>query len=142
MGYIVGNAGLLLTIGLFSLGYIVGFCTTLSQAILATNDRNMKGGGVYFLISRVFGPGIGGAFGIMYYLGDILCGTLSTLGLVEFTLENYGSVKGHSMKLLPEGSVFQMLYGLIAIFASAFVLNPINSSYLVTPIYRYARQYA
>ncbi|MEZ4422053.1 MAG: amino acid permease [Gemmatimonadota bacterium] len=68
-GYAVGNLGLLGALGVILLGHAVTVPTALALAEIATN-RRVEGGGEYFIVSRSFGPSIGGAIGISLYLSQ------------------------------------------------------------------------
>ena len=59
--------------------------TAISLSAIATNGV-VPAGGAYFLISRNLGPEIGGAVGILFYLGNAFACSLYVLGAVELLL--------------------------------------------------------
>ena len=63
LGYVVGNAGLGLTLLILCLANGISILTSVSLSAIATN-LNVKGGGDYYLISRTLGIEFGGAIGI------------------------------------------------------------------------------
>ncbi len=70
-GYAVAHTGLLGIVGIILLGHLVTIPTALALAEIATN-RKVEGGGEYFIISRSFGPAIGGVIGICLYLSQAI----------------------------------------------------------------------
>lgn len=90
VGYIVGNAGILYTFLMLIVSYTILICTACSISAIATNG-SVKGGGVYFMISRTLGPQLGGAVGILFYLANVVSGALYASGFAETFLENFGS---------------------------------------------------
>lgn len=79
---IVGEAGVGLGFLTVFLSCLTTFLTVLSLSAIATNGR-LGGGGPYALISRNLGPEIGGAVGILFYLGTTIAATMYVLGAVE-----------------------------------------------------------
>ncbi|HAH56646.1 MAG TPA: Na-K-Cl cotransporter, partial [Bacteroidales bacterium] len=65
---ILGQAGLVNTLGIIVVAHIISVTTSLSLASLAT-DKTVKTGGTYFMISRSLGLPIGGTLGIALYIG-------------------------------------------------------------------------
>ena len=59
--------------------------TAISLSAIATNGV-VPSGGPYFLISRNLGPEIGGAVGILFYLGNAFASSLYILGAIELLL--------------------------------------------------------
>ncbi|MEZ5245599.1 MAG: amino acid permease [Acidimicrobiales bacterium] len=66
LGYVVGNVGLIGSLLILVMATSVSVLTSISLAAMATNMK-VRGGGVYFLISRTLGPAFGGAIGIVLY---------------------------------------------------------------------------
>ena len=66
LGYVVGNAGLGLTLLILFLANSISVLTSVSLAAIATNLK-VKGGGDYYLISRTLGHEFGGAIGIVVF---------------------------------------------------------------------------
>lgn len=114
MGYIVGQSGLLLTITMFSLAYIIICLTVLSISAISTNGA-IKGGGAYFMISRALGPEVGGSIGVVFYLANVLGASLYALGVVEAIVANFGHGGVLADKLSGE-STYQYLYGTVVLF--------------------------
>lgn len=70
-GYAVGHQGVAGALLIVVLGHLVTVPTALAIAEIATN-RRVEGGGEYFIISRSFGTGIGGAIGVSLYLSQAI----------------------------------------------------------------------
>mmetsp|Transcript_57078 Transcript_57078/g.86216 ORF Transcript_57078/g.86216 Transcript_57078/m.86216 type:complete len:198 (+) Transcript_57078:173-766(+) len=66
------------------------FFTAISVSALATNGK-IKKGGAYYMISRNFGPGIGAAGGVLFWLGNLFGCAMYVLGAVECLLKIIGT---------------------------------------------------
>ena len=80
--WIVAQAGVLGTSGIILICVLSTALTTLSMSALATNGR-IPAGGPYAIVTLNLGSEIGGAVGVLFYLGTTLAATLYILGGVE-----------------------------------------------------------
>ena len=74
--FAVGNMlGLFSVQGLLviTLANVVTVITAISMSAVSTNGQ-IKGGGIYYMISRSLGPEFGGAIGIMFTIANSIAG--------------------------------------------------------------------
>lgn len=81
-GFVVGHSGLWLALVILGLSKLITSMTTLSISAISTNIK-MKGGGVYFMISRVLGPDFGGSIGITLFLAQAVGVAFYIIGFTE-----------------------------------------------------------
>ncbi|XP_065836983.1 solute carrier family 12 member 2-like isoform X2 [Oscarella lobularis] len=80
--WVVGQAGIGMTVLIIALSAIVTTITTLSMSAICTNGE-VKGGGAYYLISRSLGPEFGGAIGIVFSIANAVGVALYVVGFSE-----------------------------------------------------------
>ena len=86
---IIGQAGLINTIGIILIAHIISITTSLSVASLST-DKPVKTGGTYFMISRSLGLPIGGTLGLALFVGLSFSVSLYLIGFAESFLTYWG----------------------------------------------------
>ncbi|CAH7687997.1 amino acid permease-domain-containing protein [Phakopsora pachyrhizi] len=85
-GYCIGQIGLLGTLALLLIAYLINVLTVFSLSAIATNGQ-VRGGGAYYLISRTLGPEFGGSIGILFCLSQALTAAMNIIGFVEAFLD-------------------------------------------------------
>lgn len=82
LGYVVGDAGLLIAVALILLAHVISVLTSFSLAAISTNFE-VRGGGDYYLISRTLGSSFGGAIGIVLFLAQSVSVAFYAIGFAE-----------------------------------------------------------
>uniref|UniRef100_A0AAG5CT81 Uncharacterized protein n=1 Tax=Anopheles atroparvus TaxID=41427 RepID=A0AAG5CT81_ANOAO len=91
LSWIVALAGVLETLLIIGLSYVVCVITTLSLSAICTNGQ-VKGGGIYYLISRSLGPEFGGAVGIVLAFANSVAASMNTIGFCNSLNQLLGSL--------------------------------------------------
>lgn len=86
---ILGQLGLVNTIGIIVIAHIISITTSLSVASLST-DKPVQNGGTYFMISRSLGLPIGGTLGWALFVGLSFSVSLYLIGFSESFLQYWG----------------------------------------------------
>lgn len=81
-GFVVGQAGVLGALLILLLAKAITLLTSLSVGAISTNTQ-VRGGGAYFMISRVLGPEFGGAIGVALFFAQALSVPFYILGFTE-----------------------------------------------------------
>ncbi|XP_055642655.1 bumetanide-sensitive sodium-(potassium)-chloride cotransporter-like isoform X2 [Toxorhynchites rutilus septentrionalis] len=79
LSWVVAQAGILHTLLIIGVSYLVCVITTLSLSAICTNGQ-VKGGGIYYLISRSLGPEFGASVGVVFAFANSVAASLNTIG--------------------------------------------------------------
>jgi len=121
-GWVVGNVGLLGTFIIVTISTSITFLTSLSIASIAT-DKQVKGGGAYYMISRSLGIETGGAIGIPLYMAQALSVALYTIGFAESV-----SLVFSNLSETVVGLIVTTLIGILALMSAKIA---VRSQYFV-----------
>uniref|UniRef100_A0A8C5B6U7 Solute carrier family 12 member 2 n=1 Tax=Gadus morhua TaxID=8049 RepID=A0A8C5B6U7_GADMO len=91
MSWIVGQAGIGLTIAIICMATLVTTITGLSTSAIATNGF-VRGGGAYYLISRSLGPEFGGSIGLIFAFANAVAVAMYVVGFAETVVEMLNDV--------------------------------------------------
>uniref|UniRef100_A0AAQ4QSJ7 Solute carrier family 12 member 2 n=1 Tax=Gasterosteus aculeatus aculeatus TaxID=481459 RepID=A0AAQ4QSJ7_GASAC len=91
MSWIVGQAGIGLTIAIILMATVVTTITGLSTSAIATNGF-VRGGGAYYLISRSLGPEFGGSIGLIFAFANAVAVAMYVVGFAETVVEMLSDV--------------------------------------------------
>lgn len=119
--WIVGNAGLFLTIGIILIAHVVSITTGLSVSSIAT-DKKVKAGGTYYIISRSLGLPIGGTLGIALFFGLSLSVSLYLIGFSESFLAFWGfPIDKNSIRIA--GSIALLFVGTLTFISTSLAIK-------------------
>lgn len=113
-GFIIGQMGILGSLLLLVMSYVIDILTVLSVSAISTNGT-VRGGGAYYMISRSLGPEFGGAIGVIFFIGQILNASLNVVGFIEPLLVNFGKAEGDVLPILPVSYMWQLLYSTVVL---------------------------
>eukprot|EP00041_Stephanoeca_diplocostata_P004877 m.52630 g.52630 ORF g.52630 m.52630 type:complete len:418 (-) comp15425_c0_seq1:586-1839(-) len=106
LGYVIGQAGLIVTLVMLVVAYFIVLLTILSISAISTNGL-VKGGGAYYMISRSLGPEFGGAIGIIFFFANVFSSGLYVVGFVE--------ALNHNVRQLPSSRWEDFAYGSVVL---------------------------
>lgn len=82
VSWVVALAGVGETLIIIGLSYAVCLITTLSLSAICTNG-DVKGGGIYYIISRSLGPEFGASVGIIFAFANAVAASMNTIGFCD-----------------------------------------------------------
>lgn len=79
LAWVVAQAGVSMTLVIIAISYVVCVVTTLSLSAISTNGE-VRGGGIYYIISRSLGPEFGASVGIVFAFANAVAASMNTIG--------------------------------------------------------------
>ena len=104
LGYVVGSSGLVKALAIILLANVISVLTTFSVSAIATNFK-VKGGGVYYLISRTLGLRYGGSIGIVLFLAQSVSIGFYCVGFAEVVVAMTGGASQIAVQLIAATAV-------------------------------------
>lgn len=108
-GWVVGNAGLLGSILIVTLAFIIVAFTALSMSCITTNIR-IRAGGAYSIISQSLGLEVGGSVGIPLYLAQTFAITMYIFGFREGWLYIFPEHPALLVDIVVFGTLFMIAF--------------------------------
>lgn len=111
MGWIVAQAGIIAALVIIAISALICFITTLSLSAISTNGE-VKGGGIYYIISRSLGPEFGASVGVVFAFANAVAASMNTIGFCD-SLNDL--LSKHGLKIIDGGVNDTRIIGTVAI---------------------------
>ncbi|XP_055375446.1 bumetanide-sensitive sodium-(potassium)-chloride cotransporter [Condylostylus longicornis] len=82
LSWVVAQSGIIQSLIIIGISTVVCVITTLSLSAISTNGE-VKGGGVYFIISRSLGPEFGASIGVVFAFANAVAASMNTIGFCD-----------------------------------------------------------
>ncbi|KDR10319.1 Bumetanide-sensitive sodium-(potassium)-chloride cotransporter, partial [Zootermopsis nevadensis] len=82
LSWVVAQSGIIQSLIIIGMSTVVCVLTTLSLSAICTNGE-VKGGGVYYIISRSLGPEFGASIGIVFAFANTVAASMNTIGFCD-----------------------------------------------------------
>ncbi|XP_055636768.1 bumetanide-sensitive sodium-(potassium)-chloride cotransporter-like isoform X2 [Toxorhynchites rutilus septentrionalis] len=117
LSWVVSQAGIIQTLIIIGVSYLVCVITATSLSAICTNGQ-VKGGGIYYLISRSLGPEFGASVGIVFAFANSVQASLNTIGFCN-SLNDL--LKSFGVKIVDGGVNDVRIVGTVAIIVMVIV---------------------
>ncbi|XP_074110124.1 sodium potassium chloride cotransporter isoform X1 [Cotesia typhae] len=117
LSWIVAQAGISWSLLIIGISALVCVITTLSLSAISTNGE-VKGGGIYFIISRSLGPEFGASIGLVFAFANAVAASMNTIGFCESMND---LLRSHDLKIIDSGVNDIRIIGAIALFVMILI---------------------
>lgn len=117
LSWVVAQAGILQSTIIIGISASVCVITTLSLSAISTNGE-VKGGGIYFIISRSLGPEFGASVGIVFAFANAVAASMNTIGFCDSMND---LLKEYGLKIIDNGVQDVRIVGTIALIAMILI---------------------
>lgn len=111
LSWVVGQSGIIETLIIIGISTIVCLITVSSLSAISTNGE-VKGGGIYYIISRSLGPEFGASVGVVFAFANAVAAAMNTIGFCD-SLNDL--LKNHGWKILDNGVNDTRIIGMIGL---------------------------
>jgi len=111
LSWVVGQAGIMQSLIIIGISCFVCVITTSSLSAICTNGE-VKGGGIYYIISRSLGPEFGASVGIVFAFANSVAASMNTIGFCD-SLNDL--LKTNGLKILDNGVNDTRIIGSVAL---------------------------
>ncbi|XP_017791307.1 PREDICTED: bumetanide-sensitive sodium-(potassium)-chloride cotransporter isoform X2 [Habropoda laboriosa] len=117
LSWVVAQAGILQSVIIIGISAAVCVITTLSLSAISTNGE-VKGGGIYFIISRTLGPEFGASVGIVFAFANAVSASMNTIGFCD-SLNDL--LREHNLTIIDNGVNDVRIVGTIALIVMIMI---------------------
>ncbi|KAG7300179.1 hypothetical protein JYU34_015728, partial [Plutella xylostella] len=117
ISWVVAQAGVGLALVIILISAVVCVITTLSMSAICTNGE-VKGGGIYYIISRSLGPEFGASVGIIFAFANAVAASMNTIGFCD-SLNDL--LKNHGVSIVDGGVNDVRIVGTIALVVMCII---------------------
>ncbi|KAJ1522323.1 hypothetical protein ONE63_002619 [Megalurothrips usitatus] len=111
LAWVVAQAGIFQSLVIIGISTVVCVLTTLSLSAISTNGE-VKGGGIYYIISRSLGPEFGASVGVVFAFANAVAAAMNTIG---FCSSLNDLLREHGLKIIDGGNNDIRIVGTVAI---------------------------
>lgn len=117
ISWVVAQAGIGLSLIIIGISSVVCVITTLSMSAICTNGE-VKGGGIYYIISRSLGPEFGASVGIIFAFANAVAASMNTIGFCD-SLNDL--LRSQGLKIIDNGLNDVRIVGAIALLVMCVI---------------------
>ncbi|CAH0588109.1 unnamed protein product [Chrysodeixis includens] len=117
ISWVVSQAGIGLSLVIIAISAFVCVITTLSMSAICTNGE-VKGGGIYYIISRSLGPEFGASVGIIFAFANAVAASMNTIGFCD-SLNDL--LKSYDVKIIDGGLNDVRIVGAVALLVMCII---------------------
>ncbi|XP_076758945.1 sodium potassium chloride cotransporter isoform X1 [Xylocopa sonorina] len=117
LSWVVAQAGILQSVIIIGISAAVCVITTLSLSAISTNGE-VKGGGIYFIISRTLGAEFGASVGIVFAFANAVSASMNTIGFCD-SLNDL--LREYNLKIIDNGVNDVRIVGVIALIVMIMI---------------------
>ncbi|XP_066994462.1 bumetanide-sensitive sodium-(potassium)-chloride cotransporter [Anabrus simplex] len=117
LSWVVAQSGIGQSLVIIGISAVVCVLTTLSLSAISTNGE-VKGGGIYYIISRSLGPEFGASIGVVFAFANAVAASMNTIGFCN-SLNDL--LAGQGVKIVDGGNNDVRIVGVVAILIMVLI---------------------